>query len=314
MEQPSIPQLRAFTAVAASGHFGDAADELGITQPAVSSAVRGLERLLGAELFERSKAGALLTPLGSALIVPARQVLAGLDELVAESRRAGRPHSGPLRLGVIPTVAPYLLPTALRAFGESFPDLEPEVVEDRTASLVAGLAGGDLDVAVLALPLDDSALVPLPLYSEELILLLPAGHHLAGRDDVPLAELARLDVLLLEEGHCLRDQAVDVCRAAGALGRTARAASLSTLSQLVAAGLGVTLLPASAVPVEVRDGLSTARFAARPAPSRRLALVVRATSTRRAEYGALAGALREALTQAGAPVSVAGGAGAHTPS
>jgi LysR family hydrogen peroxide-inducible transcriptional activator len=304
MAHPSIPQLRAFVAVAASGHFGEAADELGITQPAVSAALRGLERLLGAQLVERSARGALLTPLGAALLVPAKQVLAGLDELVGESRRAGRPHTGPLRLGMIPTVAPYLLPTALRACSQRFPDLEPEVTEDRTASLVSRLLSGSLDVAVLALPLEADGLVAQPLYFEELVLLLPVAHRLAGRSDVPLGELSSLDVLLLEEGHCLRDQAIDVCRQAGTLGRTAHAASLSTLSQLVSAGLGVTLLPASAVAVEAREGLATARFAARPPPGRHLALAHRATSTRRDEHAELAGVLREAMVAAGAPVVV----------
>ena len=305
MAGPSLAQLRAFVALARTRRFGDAADDLGVTQPAVSAALHALEGQLGGQLVERSPRGVLLTPLGASLLPSAERVLASLDELLAEGRRAGRPHSGPLRLGVIPTIAPYLLPTLLGDLRQSFPELAPEVTEGQTRLLLEGLAAGELDLLVLALPTGRPEVRELPLYWEEFLLLVPADHELAGRSELPLATLAGLEVLLLEEGHCLRDQAVDVCRLAGASGRTARAASLTTLSQLVAARLGVTLLPASAVPVEVGEGLATARFGGSPRPGRRVGLVQRASTPRAGEHEELARSLRAAAASR-LPVSVEG--------
>lgn len=303
MSEPSLAQLRAFVAVARERHFGIAAADLGVTQPAVSAALRSLETHIGNRLVERSARGVLLTPLGAALLPAAEQVLAALDEFVAEGARAGRPHAGPLRLGIIPTVAPYLLPTLLGTLEREFLALVPEVREGQTRHLLDALADGTLDLLVLALPAERGDVVELPLYSEEFLLLVPAGDPTAGRA-IPVGALGRFDVLLLEEGHCLRDQALDVCRQAGTTGRTARAASLTTLSQLVAAGLGVTLLPESAVPVEVRGTLATARFSDRPAPGRAIGLVHRATSTRGDEYRELAATLRRAVAARGLPVVV----------
>lgn len=305
MAEPSIAQLRTFVAVAREGHFGIAAAVLGVTQPAVSATLRTLEDHLGGRLVERTAKGVLLTPLGAALLPRAEQVLGCLDELVSDARRAGRPLCGPLRLGVIPTAAPYLLPTLLAALAAEFPELSPEITEAQTKSLLDALGEGTCDVALLALPTGRADVVELPLFWEEFLLLVSGKSELANRRDLPLSALAELDVLLLEEGHCLRDQAVDVCRQAGASGRTARAGSLTTLAQLVAAGMGSTLLPASAVPVEVRGELATARFAASPRPGRQLGLVHRATSTRAEEFATIASALRRALAAAGLPVEVA---------
>ncbi|MCU1491377.1 MAG: LysR family transcriptional regulator [Acidimicrobiaceae bacterium] len=320
MAQPTVVQLRAFVTVAREGHFGDAADELGISQPAVSAALRALEANLGGEVVERTPRGTLLTTFGRALLPSAERVLAALDELGADAARAGRPHHGPLRLGVIPTVAPYVLPTLLTTISSDFPELQPEVREQQTAALLTSLAEGSLDVAVLALPSEDSSLRELPLYWEEFVLLVPGDSPVAGARRLPLSTLSGLEVLLLEEGHCLRDQTMDVCRQAGAVGQTARATSLTTLSQLVAAHLGVTLLPATAVPVEVRGSLATASFAGtkpsavlggnagRLLPGRRIGLVHRASSGRAAEHEELAEALRVGIAAAGLPVTVVGSA------
>ena len=305
MHEPSIPQLRAFVAVARERHFGVAAGDLNVTQPAVSAALRSLERNLGTRLVERSARGVLLTPAGEALLPAAAQVLAALDELVSEAARGGRPHAGPLRIGVIPTVAPYLLPSLLATLGREFPDLLPDVREDQTRHLLDALSDGSVDVLVLALPAERPDVIELPLYWEEFVLLVPASDPVAG-DTVPVSSLARFEILLLEEGHCLRDQTLDVCRQAGTLGRTAQAASLTTLSQLVAAELGVTLLPASAVPVEVRGSLATARFADDPPPGRRVGLVHRASSARAGEYVDIARSLRAALRTAPMRVMVEG--------
>ncbi len=305
MTEPSIAQLRTFVAVARERHFGIAAAVLGVTQPAVSATLRTLENHLGGRLVERNAKGVLLTPLGAALLPRAEQVLVCVDELVSDARRAGRPLCGPLRLGMIPTAAPYLLPVLLGALAAELPELSPEIIEAQTKSLLDALAEGACDLALVALPAGRADLVELPLFFEEFLLLVNAQSDLANRRDLPLSALAELDVLLLEEGHCLRDQAIDVCRQVGASGRTARAGSLTTLAQLVAAGMGTTLLPASAVPVEVRGQLATARFAVSPGPGRRLGLVHRATSTRAEEFATVAAVLRRALRAADLPVEIA---------
>jgi LysR family hydrogen peroxide-inducible transcriptional activator len=206
---------------------------------------------------------------------------------------------------VIPTVAPYLLPTILEAFGMRFPALVPEVTEAMTRTLVEALESGSLDLLVMALPCEKAETIELPLYWEEFVLLVHEEHRLAGARGLPTTTLQGLEVLLLEEGHCMRDQTIDVCRQAGAaVGQAAKMASLTTVSQLVAAGIGVTLLPASAVPVEVRGPLSTARFGGSPLPGRRVGMVHRRSSTRADEYAELAEVLREAIKSAGLPVLV----------
>ncbi|WP_371479758.1 LysR substrate-binding domain-containing protein [Kitasatospora sp. NBC_00315] len=296
---PTVAQLRAFVAVAEHRHFRDAAAATGTSQPALSGAVAALEDALGTQLVERTTRKVIITPLGERVLDHARRVLSSLHALTEEVEAARRPFTGPLHLGVIPTVAPYLLPAVLRLVRHSYPDLELHVHEERTPSLLDGLAGGRLDVLLLALPTGGgSPTRDLPLFDEDFVLVTPPDHRLAGRIDVPRDVLLDLDVLLLEEGHCLRDQALDICREVGndqAVGST-RAAGLSTLVQLVAGGLGVTLLPATALDVEAgrSDRLAAVRFAT-PAPGRRIGLATRPGSARSAEYDRFAGSLREAL-------------------
>ena len=305
MTDPTVVQLRAFAAVARHRHFGAAADELGVTQPAVSAAVASLEASLRTKLFERTPKGVALTALGAQLLPLAHHALAALNDLVADAGRSGQVHHGPLRLGVIPTVAPYLLPTLLESFATRFPALVPEITESTTRSLLDALEAGSLDLLVIALPSEKAEVVELPIYSEEFVLLVREDHRLAGAEDLPISALQGLEVLLLEEGHCMRDQTIDLCRRAGAaIGQATKMGSLTTVSQLVAAGLGVTLLPASAVPVEVRGPLGTARFGGSPLPGRRVGMVHRRTSTRTAEYAELAEVLRQAIVSAGLPVLV----------
>ncbi|MGD0984575.1 MAG: hydrogen peroxide-inducible genes activator [Acidimicrobiales bacterium] len=305
MTDPTVVQLRAFAAVARHRHFGAAADDLSVTQPAVSAAVASLEAGLGAKLFERTPRGVILTALGEQLLPLAHHALAALNDLVADASRFGQAHHGPLRLGVIPTVAPYLLPTILEAFGTRFPALVPEVTEAMTGTLLAALESGTLDLLVMALPGGKADTVELPLYWEEFVLLVHDEHRLAAARGLPTTTLQGLDVLLLEEGHCMRDQTIDVCRQAGAaVGQAVKMASLTTVSQLVAARLGVTLLPASAVPIEVRGPLSTAHFGGSPLPGRHVGMVRRRSSARAGEYAELAEALREAITSAGLPVVI----------
>ncbi|QGZ50723.1 LysR family transcriptional regulator [Streptomyces sp. QHH-9511] len=308
VKQPSLAQLRAFAAVAEYLHFRDAAASIGMSQPALSGAVSALEEALGVQLLERTTRKVLLSPAGERLAVRTRAVLETVSELMEEAEAAQAPFTGVLRLGVIPTVAPYLLPTVLRLVHQCYPELDLQVHEEQTSSLLEGLAAGRLDLLLLAVPLGVPGVTELPLFDEDFVLVTPQGHPLAGRDDIPREALKELKLLLLDEGHCLRDQALDICREAGRTEGapvTTTAAGLSTLVQLVAGGLGVTLLPRTAVKVETarNTALFTGRFTA-PAPSRRVALAMRTGAARQAEFEELAQALRGAMKRL--PVRVVG--------
>ncbi|MFG2774953.1 LysR substrate-binding domain-containing protein [Streptomyces sp. NPDC048350] len=308
MKQPSLSQLRAFAAVAEHLHFRDAAAAIGMSQPALSGAVSALEEALGVQLLERTTRKVLLSPAGERLAVRARGVLDAVSELMEEAEAAQAPFTGVLRLGVIPTVAPYLLPTVLGLVHERYPELDLQVHEEQTSSLLEGLAAGRLDLLLLAVPLGVPGVTELPLFDEDFVLVTPRGHALADRDDIPREALKELNLLLLDEGHCLRDQALDICREAGRTQGTpvtTTAAGLSTLVQLVAGGLGVTLLPRTAVRVETarNAALLTGCFTD-PAPSRRVALAMRTGAARQAEFEELAEALRGAMRRL--PVRVVG--------
>ncbi|GAA2287306.1 LysR substrate-binding domain-containing protein [Streptomyces atrovirens] len=296
--QPSFAQLRAFAAVAEHLHFRDAASAIGMSQPALSGAVSTLEETLGVTLVERTTRKVLLSPAGERLAVRAKAVLGEVDALMEEADALRAPFTGVLRLGVIPTVAPYLLPTILRLVRGRYPLLDLQVHEEQTANLLDGLAGGRLDLLLLAVPLGVPGVTEIPLFDEDFVLVTPLGHRLGGREGIPRAVLRELNLLLLDEGHCLRDQALDICREAGRadVPATTTAAGLATLVQLVAGGLGVTLLPRTAVQVETArsNRLLTARFTD-PAPSRRIALAMRTGTVRAAEHKELAAALRAAM-------------------
>ncbi|MGW1406311.1 hydrogen peroxide-inducible genes activator [Streptomyces sp. NPDC002403] len=308
-KQPSLSQLRAFVAVAEYLHFRDAAAAIGMSQPALSGAVSALEEALGVQLIERTTRKVLLSPAGERLAVRARAVLEAVGELMEEVEAVRAPFTGVLRLGVIPTVAPYLLPTVLRLVHERYPELDLQVHEEQTSSLLEGLAAGRLDLLLLAVPLGVPGVTELPLFDEDFVLVMEKDHWLGGRADIPREALRELPLLLLDEGHCLRDQALDICREAGRTEGapvTTTAAGLSTLVQLVAGGLGVTLLPRTAVTVETgrNDALATGYFA-EPAPSRRVALGMRTGAARHEEFEEFAAALREAMR--GLPVRVTTG-------
>lgn len=295
--QPTLSQLRAFVAVAEYRHFGTAAARLGVSQPTLSQALASLESGLGVHLIERSTRRVLVTAAGEHLLAQAKLILDATDGFVAAAAGAGDGLAGPLRIGLIPTVAPYVLPALLPALRREMPALVPQVVEDQTARLLASLRTGAIDVAVLALPSDVPGVVEIPLYDEDFVMVVPSGHALAGRDDLPLDVLDELPLLLLDEGHCLRDQTLDLCRSVDArpVAGDTRATSLATVVQCVAGGLGVTLVPESAVAVETRRGdLATARFTA-PAPGRRIGLVFRASSGRADGYRQLAHVLEDAV-------------------
>jgi LysR family hydrogen peroxide-inducible transcriptional activator len=302
--QPTLAQLRAFVAVVEHLHFGRAAAAVHVSQPTLSSAIAALERTLGVQLVERTTRSVVLTPVGAEIGERARSVLAAADDLVSVALRAQEPLAGEITLGVIPTIAPYLLPRLMPSLRVARPRLRAALREEQTAGLLADLRAGTVDVALLALPTGEPGIAEIPVYDEDFVLVLPDGHPLAGGAAVPVAALGGQDVLLLEDGHCFREQALEVCREAGARERSAlRGASLSTVVQMVAGELGITLLPASAVGVEVGEGrgLAVATFRT-PPPRRRVGLAHRTTSARAAEWELLAADLRAALPGSGLPL------------
>lgn len=299
--RPSIRQLEYLVALAATRHFGRAAKACAVTQPALSLQIRQLEELLGLRLFERSRRQVLVTPAGARVIERAREALRRIDDLLDEARMAQRPLTGRLSLGVIPTVAPYLLPRALPAVRAAYPELELLLREDQTQRIVSRLRAGELELLLLALPIEGDDLESLPLFDEPFVLAVPESHALArGRGPLPESALVGEPVVLLEEGHCLRAQALALCDAVGAreTGRV-QATSLGTLVQMVANGLGITLLPATSLEVEARAGSGIAlRAFEAPVPGRTIGLAWRRGSARGAEYRALG----EILTRCAPPL------------
>lgn len=289
--QPTVAGLRAFVAVAEKQHFSSAATTLGVSQSTLSQALAALEAGLGTQLFERSTRRVFLTAEGAQLLPQALAVVEAVDAFTAAAAGASDPLRAGVRLGLIPTVAPYVLPAVLAGLAEQLPSVSLRVIEDQTERLLRLLREGALDAALIALPVDAAGLTAVGIYDEDFVLALPPGHPLAGKRRVPAAALAELPLLLLDEGHCLRDQALDVCQKAGVRAELAntRAASLATAVQCVTGGLGVTLIPQSAVPVEAaRSRLGLAQFAA-PRPGRRIGLVFRSSSGRDDSYRQLAG-------------------------
>lgn len=275
-----------------------------MSQPALSGAVAALEETLGTRLVERTTRRVLLTRSGEAVAQRARGVLAGIEELTDAAQASGRPFSGQLHLGVIPTVAPYLLPALLRPLKARHPELELVLHEEQTAAILDGLAAGRLDLAVLATPVEGANLTAHGLYEEDFVLAFPGDDPRATAGPVSVGLLGELPMLVMEEGHCLREQTLEVCHEAGGEGfASTRAASLATLVQLVAGGLGVTLLPSTVAAVEARpgSGLATAEFHA-PAPGRSIALVHRTSSPRAEEFASLAATIREAVRARGLAV------------
>lgn len=289
--QPTIAGLRAFVAIAERRQFSGAATSLGVSQSTLSQALAALETGLGSRLIERSTRRVLLTPEGIELLPRAQAVVEAVDAFTAAAAGSSDPLRAGMRLGLIPTIAPYVLPTVLAGLAERFPEMTLRVTEDQTERLLTVLREGALDAALIALPADAHGITAIPIYDEDFVLALPPGHPLSGKRRVPTTALADLPLLLLDEGHCLRDQALEVCHKAGVRAELAntRAASLATAVQCVTGGLGVTLIPQSAVPVEAtRSHLGLAQFAA-PRPGRRIGLVYRSSSGRDESYRQLAG-------------------------
>jgi LysR family hydrogen peroxide-inducible transcriptional activator len=276
----NLRDLRYLVALADHQHFSHAAAASFVSQPTLSTQIKKLEEELGVSLVERSPRRVMLTDVGRAVSERARYVLREVDEIREIARRTQDPESGSVRLGFFPTLGPYLLPHVIPKLRARFPRLEMLLVEEKSPVLIQMLIDGKLDAAGLALPLHDDRLHAEFLFEEPFVLAVPRQHELTSRAALKIGDLAEHSLLLLEDGHCLREQALDVCHLAGSTERTGfRATSLETLRQMVSAGVGITLLPTLAVkpPVPVSDNLALLRFDQHQ-PSRRIALAWRKTS------------------------------------
>ena len=282
MQRPSIRQLECLVAVADQRNFRKAAARLGISQPALSAQVASAEQLLGVQVFERDRRAVLVTPAGEDVVAHARIALDAIDTVGDAARRRAEPLVGPLRLGVIPTIAPYWLPALLPEVRRRFPKLELILREDQTARLLAQLDAGQLEAALVALPVPGDVTCAA-IARESFLLAAPRGSELlAKRGRLGERDLEDQTVLLLEDGHCLRDQALAVCDRGGAVeSMEVRATSLPTLVQMVAGGLGVTLLPeaAAAALVHARGPVEVAPIG-KPPPGRTIGLAWRTSSAR----------------------------------
>jgi LysR family hydrogen peroxide-inducible transcriptional activator len=300
MRNLTLKHLRYFEALDRHRHFGRAAEASAISQPALSLQIKELEAILGAPLVERAPRQVRLTPLGEALADRARGVLRSVDELSVLARTAAGPLSGRLRLGVIPTVAPYFLPQLIGLLAGRFPGLDLRPREAVTQKLVRDLAEGRLDLALVALPVSEPSLAEHPLFEEEFLLVRPAGQ---AQDPVPTLEaLGAMPLLLLEEGHCFRDQAISFCKLPRLpSGEIMEGSSLSTLVQMVGAGIGVTLIPKMAAAIETRSAAVAVHTLPEPRPGRTIGLVWRRSNPLAPRLAELAAVLRspDAMPQAG---------------
>lgn len=270
----TLKQLRYFEALARHGHFGRAAEASSVSQPALSVQIREMEETLGTPLFERGSRQVRLTAFGEEIAARVRAILQSVDELGDMARAAQHGPAGRLRLGVIPTIAPYLLPAIIGRLSHRYDGLELRVRETQTQKLLDELADGRLDAAILALPISEPAFEEVPLFSESFVLVRPAGD--AGKPVPNRDSLREMQLLLLEEGHCFRDQALSFCNLRSSLPRDLLdGSSLSTLVQMVGSGIGVTLIPEMAVAVETRSAaVSVAQFE-EPRPERTIGMIWR---------------------------------------
>lgn len=280
MEKLTLKQFRYFEALAREGHFGRAAEACAISQPALSMQIKELEETLGADLFERSARQLRLTGFGEAFAVRVREVLRSVDELSDFARSAEGSFLSQLRIGIIPTIAPYLLPKIIGHLTHEYPSLDIQIRETQTEKLIQELEEGRLDTAILALPISEPSFSEIELFNEEFVLVRNMDDEAKPVPDIDTLREMRL--LLLEEGHCFRDQALSFCNIRSGLPREGlEGSSLSTLVQMVGAGIGVTLIPEMAVPVETKSAdVSIARFK-KPKPQRTIGMVWRRTSPMR---------------------------------
>lgn len=289
----NLRDLQYLVALAEVRHFGRAALACHVSQPTLSAQLRKLEESLGVRLIERRPRKLALTAIGEAVVERARRMLQDAEDVRRLARASQDPFAGSLRIGLIPTLGPYLLPRVAPHLGRALPKLALMLHEYRTANLVERVEAGDLDVALLALPVDTGSLLTRSLFAEAFLVAMPQRHRLAARRRLKPADLEGEKVLLLEDGHCLRDQALEICARAGSDEQDFRATSLETLRQMVAAGLGLTLLPRLAAdgPFGATRGLALRPFAP-PAPSRLVGAAWRRSTTRQAAIDAVCDVIR----------------------
>ena len=300
MQLPTLRQLEYFTALAETLNFREAAEASQVSQPGLSGQIAQLESTLHGKLFERDRRQVRLTRLGSTLLPKAREVLQNAAQLSELARSMGAPLTGPLRVGTIPTVGPYLLPKILPAVRETFPKLQLFLREDLTPNLLDQLEAGDLDLLLLATDVPLGDLEIMTLFSDPFTVLVPKGHAFESQEEVQVEQLHQVDVLLLEEGHCLGDQALTLCTAPGQTDVAGfRSSSLSTIVQMVAGGMGITLLPEMALERELGGAphLTTVPFP-HDGPSREIGLAWRKSSPRASEYRMIGEAMTQAYAQA----------------
>jgi LysR family hydrogen peroxide-inducible transcriptional activator len=295
----NLKDLKYLVALADTGHFGKAAERTFVSQPTLSAQLKKLEEYLGVKLVERQPKNVQLTEVGKQIVVRARRMLDEGDEIVALARSNTDPFAGKLKVALIPTIGPYLLPRVMQKIRKGLPHLGLMLYEYQTEALLKRLRDGEIDLGIMALPAIADGIESRALYEENFTVALPNNHPLAAKTSIKVQDLKGHTLLLLEDGHCLRDQALEVCsRVDVKEAEDFRATSLETLRQMVVAGLGVTLLPEMAVesPFGSQRGLTIRQFA-KPAPSRTVGAVWRKTTTRAAAIGALCGVIDGVMAQ-----------------
>ena len=295
----TLRQLRYLSALAKHGHFGRAAEACSVTQPALSMQIRDLERTLGVAVVERRPGDVMLTDVGREIARRGEEVLTASRDLVDFARHRSGVLTGRLTLGVIPSLAPYLLPRILPSLQGRFPELQLELRETQTRQLIEDIKSGALDAAMLALPVAESDIDTIALFEDLFLLAVPASDPRQERARVAAEDIDQSRLILLEDGHCLRDQALAFCatatRVRSGAGTVFGASSLNTVMQMVAGGYGVTLIPQIAADVERRDARVKFLRLENPQPGRRIGLAFRRTSPRKADFAALGEVVKESV-------------------
>jgi len=293
----NLRDLQYLVALAETGHFGEAAERCHVSQPTLSAQIKKLEEYLGVQLFERQPRKVTLTDVGRRILERARRVTQEAEDIRELARASRDPLTGKLKVGLIPTIAPYLLPRIAARLRKRLPELQLMLYEYQTGPLLGKLRDGELDLAILALPADTTALETRSLFAESFLVAMPRNHRLTARKRLKPSDLAGETLLLLEDGHCLRDQALEVCgNVPVGEDQDFRATSLETLRQMVAAGLGVTLIPRLAAegPIAGAKGLEFRPFAP-PSPERMVGAAWRKSSTREGAIDAVCDVISSAM-------------------
>lgn len=294
---PSLKQMEYLVALSETTHFGQAAVQCNITPSTLSAGIRDLESVLGVPLAERTKRHVLMTPIGNGIAERARRILHDAEDIMEVAAGNRQPMTGDMRLGVIPTISPFLLPRVLPPLSRHFPRLRLVLLEDKTADLLTRLRAGEIDVALIALPFDTEGLASTVLFEDQFQFACNRKHLLARKTFIAPADFAEQPLMLLEEGHCLRGHALSACQLVEKQTRAQfEASSLHTLVQMVAAGMGVTLLPELAIKSQITRGTSIKLIPLATPTARQIGLVWRQSSLRSEEYGILADELRRLAT------------------